>query len=145
MRNSSESPAMPGTLSTCDHVRQESQRSPLGQQCWFVLAGPFQGCEDWGYLFAQVPATSTVSLLEVKYWRLQHIHRVCNSRSSTSNQCSKNPPLRAVKECLQPALEILPGTKLLQAVCICDVIVHPVRRGELVVPDPIIASCSRGN
>jgi hypothetical protein len=94
-------------------------------------------------LAAYVPLLGAVALFQIKQRALGCVDDIRANGSEDANDCDKDPALCAVKPRRQTPANVFSTAKCLDAVGVGNVVVHPVSRGELVVPNAVVLPQSR--
>jgi len=90
------------------------------------------------YLFTDEKPSRAISFFPIKDRSFGYIHKICYRSRDESHQGTEYPTLGTVKECQYTASYIRPTSKVFDTVGICNAVCHPVRRCELIVPNPVV-------
>lgn len=90
------------------------------------------------YLLVDIPPLDAVAILVVKQGRLGHVDDVGEHGNDEPNQSTEDPSLCAVEQVVDAAPKVLAAAQGLDPVGIGDAVMHPVGRGELIVPDAFV-------
>ena len=96
------------------------------------------GKASGSYHFAEIPRPLAVPVLVVKHDRLGNIDNVSDDCDDEATQGTQDPPLGGIEGRVHAAPEVLPAPQRLDPVSVGDTVVHPVGRGELVVPHALV-------
>jgi hypothetical protein len=94
-------------------------------------------------LAAYGPLLGAVALFQVKQRALGCVDDIRANGSENADNRHKDPALCAVKPRRQTPADVFSTAECLDAVGVGNVVVHPVGRGELVVPDSVVLPQSR--
>lgn len=95
-------------------------------------------CAGAAVLFAPVPGFGAVPLFPVVERALGDVDKVGDDGGEQADDGDEYPALCAVEPCRDPASNVLAGTEGFDPICVGNAVVHPVGRGELVVPYAVV-------
>lgn len=90
------------------------------------------------YLLAEIPSSGTVTFFEIKDRDFGHVHQVSNKGYDDTTDSTEDPALRSIEEGGHATTQVFPAAQRLQTMRIGNVVVYPVRRSELIVPNSLV-------
>lgn len=109
------------------------------------------------YLFTDEKASGAIPFFPVEDGSFGNINNICYCGREESHKGTQYPTLRAIEERQYTASNIRPASQFFDSMGICNTVLHPVRRRELIIPDSVVPEersfrfphrimrCQRGN